>query len=322
MNLRSHLQTPIRLHSVAVLLSVSLVGSFVIQICCVTGCSQAAPPVVKETSPTVDLGEGSDWPIFLGPDGTGVARESDIVDTWPKSGPPILWEKRIGTGYSAPSVLGHRLVVHHRPRGQGEVVECLRADTGEPIWKYTYESEFADPYGYNNGPRCSPLLTNERCYTYGAGGKLACVNLETGEKIWMRDVKADFSIPDWFFGIGCTPILEGNLLIALVGGVAKLRCRGLRRGNGQDRLGSGRQNHVGRCRNERLVAKANLFMDRDRAGRQLLLADRCNDSRKASRSLFDAPKASCRSIPRTAVRISNTSFAPPRTNRSTRRGRL
>ncbi|MCA9069599.1 MAG: PQQ-binding-like beta-propeller repeat protein, partial [Planctomycetaceae bacterium] len=69
-----------------------------------------------------------------------------------------------------------------------------------------------------NGPRCSPLLTEDRCYTYGAEGKLTCVELKTGNKIWQRDVKKDFKLPDWFFGIGCTPILEGDVLIALVGG--------------------------------------------------------------------------------------------------------
>ncbi|MGH9172792.1 MAG: PQQ-binding-like beta-propeller repeat protein, partial [Vicinamibacterales bacterium] len=84
------------------------------------------------------------------------------------------------------------------------------------------------PYGYNNGPRCTPLLTKDRCYTYGAGGVLTCLDLETGKEIWRRDVKEDFDLfkesafgdqqPNWFFGIGCTPILEDGLLITLVGG--------------------------------------------------------------------------------------------------------
>jgi len=160
---------------------------------------------------------GDDWPIFLGPLGTGVSRETNLLDEWPEAGPPILWKKRIGTGYSAPSVLGERLVVHHRLKDK-DVVECLHAVTGEPVWKYQYDTDFTDPYGYNNGPRCTPLLTKDRCYTFGAQGKLLCLHLETGEKIWQRDTAKDWKVPDHFFGAGCTPILEDGLLIVLVGG--------------------------------------------------------------------------------------------------------
>ena len=64
----------------------------------------------------------------------------------------------------------------------------------------------------------TPLLTKDRCYTFGAEGKLICLDLEKGKPVWTRDVRADFNVPAGFFGVGCTPILEGNLLIALVGG--------------------------------------------------------------------------------------------------------
>lgn len=168
--------------------------------------------------------DGHDWPVFLGPEETGVSRETGLLEKWPEAGPPIIWEKDVGTGYSAPSVLGNRLVLHHRTDDE-EIVECMRADTGETLWAYGYKSSFRDPYGYNNGPRCTPLLTKARCYTFGAEGKLLCLDLKSGKKIWMRDCYADFDLtnpetgrPNWFFGVGCTPILEGDLLIALVGG--------------------------------------------------------------------------------------------------------
>ena len=167
---------------------------------------------------------GEDWPQFLGPRGTGVSGETGLIDRWPAGGPPIIWEKRVGAGYSAPSIRGDRLVLVHRA-GNEEIVDCLNAGDGSPLWRYRYPSSFRDPYGYNNGPRCTPLLTKTRCYTYGAEGKLLCLDLKTGRKLWMRDVKQDFhlykkgtDIPNWFFGIGSTPILEGNLLITLVGG--------------------------------------------------------------------------------------------------------
>jgi len=168
--------------------------------------------------------QGDDWPVFLGPGGFGVSNETGLLDKWPAAGPPMIWEKKVGSGYSAPSIRGNRLVLHHRIGGD-EIVECMRADTGEMLWEYKYPSTFSDPFGYSNGPRCSPLLTADRCYTFGAEGKLLCLDLKTGTKTWLRDCYADFDLkdkdsgkPNWFFGIGCTPILEGGLIIALVGG--------------------------------------------------------------------------------------------------------
>lgn len=159
---------------------------------------------------------GEDWPQFLGPRNDGTSSE-DVLKSWPAGGLPILWEKEIGTGYSAPSVRGHRLVIHHR-LGNKEIIECLRSYDGKQIWTHTYETTYSDPYGYNNGPRCSPLLTEKHCYTFGAQGILTCVELETGKPVWNRRCEDDFELPQWFFGIGCTPVLEGGLLIALVGG--------------------------------------------------------------------------------------------------------
>jgi outer membrane protein assembly factor BamB len=186
----------------------------------IAGCSRAE----ADRAVAGELAPGADWPMFLGPHGTGVSDETGLATRWPAGGPPILWEKSVGTGYSAPSIRDHRLVLHHRLRDE-EIVECFDVRDGQSLWEHSYASRFEDPYGYNNGPRCSPLLTDTGCYTYGAEGRLVCTELATGREIWARDVLQDFDLkhpdtglPNWFFGIGCTPILEGDLLIALVGG--------------------------------------------------------------------------------------------------------
>ncbi len=201
----------------------------------VTAASDSPPGVPRKTpakvpggkatdtpsEPAGDAGQptraGEDWPRFLGPRDNGVSGETGLLATWPAKGPPVLWEKTVGTGYSAPSIRGNRLVLHHRLEDQ-EIVDCFAADTGKPLWSHSYETNFSDPYGYNNGPRCSPLLTTDRCYTFGAEGKLLCLNLETGKPVWLRKTAADWKIPDAFFGVGSTPVLWGRLLIVMVGG--------------------------------------------------------------------------------------------------------
>lgn len=195
----------------------TLFASVVVALSLSRNCSLLAADDAKPASAAAIDPTGEDWPIFLGPTGDGVSKETGLAATWPKGGPPMIWSKEVGTGYSAPSVLGNRLVVHHRLRRE-EVIECVSADQGVNLWKFAYKSEFSDPYGYNNGPRCTPLLTADRCYTYGAEGMLYCLNLENGQEVWHHDTKTEFDLPEWFFGVGATPILEGELLIVAVGG--------------------------------------------------------------------------------------------------------
>lgn len=159
----------------------------------------------------------ADWPQFLGPTANGVSTETGLIDKIPTNGPPVLWKREIGTGYSAPSVRGGRLVLFHRT-GRDEIVEAMDAVTGKTLWRHADPTGFEDPYGYNNGPRCTPLLTADRCYTFGAEGRLACRNLSDGSLVWQRETSRDFEVPQAFFGVGSTPILEGNKLIVMVGG--------------------------------------------------------------------------------------------------------
>ena len=158
-----------------------------------------------------------DWPQFLGTKANGTSAEKGLIDSFPDAGPPLLWEKDVGAGYSAPSARGGKLVLHHRIKGE-EIVEAFGAAEGKSLWRYAYPSTFVDPYRYSNGPRCTPLLTADRCYTFGAEGKLLCLDLATGRLIWQRDTQKDWEVPEAFFGVGSTPILEGNLLIVMVGG--------------------------------------------------------------------------------------------------------
>jgi outer membrane protein assembly factor BamB len=161
--------------------------------------------------------DSNDWPQFLGPHANGISDEIGLLENWPTNGPALVWDKKIGTGYSSPSVRSNLLVLHHRIADE-EIVESFEAATGKQVWRYGYPSHFVDPYGYNNGPRGTPLLTSDRCYTFGAEGKLLCLDLQTGKLVWQRDTGADWNVPPAFFGVGSSPILEGDLLLVMVGG--------------------------------------------------------------------------------------------------------
>jgi outer membrane protein assembly factor BamB len=160
---------------------------------------------------------GADWPQFRGPNRDGRSAETGLRATWGKDGPPLVWRKAVGAGYSGPVVAGDRLILFHRV-GNQEVVECLHAATGKRRWKFPYATAYEDDYGKGDGPRAAPVVAGGRVYTLGAAGVLHCLNLKSGKKIWRRSVNADYHVRKNFFGVGTTPLVEGKLLLVNVGG--------------------------------------------------------------------------------------------------------
>ncbi|KAB2666119.1 MAG: PQQ-binding-like beta-propeller repeat protein [Verrucomicrobia bacterium] len=166
----------------------------------------------------IPCGRADDWPCLLGPNHDATSAETGLVAGIPAGvGLPVVWKHDLGTGYSAPSVLGNLLVVFHRT-GNEEITLALDARKGWERWHATQPTRYQDPYGYNNGPRCTPLLTARRVYTFGAEGKLTCLDAADGKLVWQRDTAKEFEIPEAFFGVGATPILEGGKLIVMIGG--------------------------------------------------------------------------------------------------------
>lgn len=161
--------------------------------------------------------DGADWPRFLGIEGDGRSSETGLVDRIPTNGLPVVWERAVGTGYGAPSVRAGQVVLHHR-EGNQEILESMEVATGKTTWRLATPSQFQDPYGYNNGPRCTPLLTSDKVYAYGAEGRLLCADRVTGKKLWERETGKEFEVPEVFFGVGSTPLLEGGRLVVMVGG--------------------------------------------------------------------------------------------------------
>ena len=157
-----------------------------------------------------------DWPAFLGPRGEPVSKETGLLREFGGGGPRLVWELSRGTGYSSPSVRGDYLVYLHR-QGAEEIVECLRPETGERYWDFRYPTDFEDRFGYNNGPRASPVIDGDFVYTFGAQGKLHCLRLESGQLVWSRDIAGEFKVPQDFFGTATSPLIEGDALILNIG---------------------------------------------------------------------------------------------------------
>jgi outer membrane protein assembly factor BamB len=158
----------------------------------------------------------ADWPQFLGPTRNGVSTETGLQFAWPKEGPPIVWEKQVGEGFSGPVVAGDRLILLHR-KGEQDVVDCFDATDGKERWHYSYPTTFQDDFGKGDGPRSTPLIDGQHVYTLGADGRLLCLTLDAGKRVWERLLGDDYPSRKNFFGVGTTPVVEGKLLLVNVG---------------------------------------------------------------------------------------------------------
>jgi outer membrane protein assembly factor BamB len=128
-----------------------------------------------------------------------------------------VWHCELGTSYGAPAVSGGRLFQFDRFGDQARLY-CLNAETGQELWRTEVPTAYEDLYGYNNGPRCSPLVDGGRVYAYGVDGVLFCCRAADGRLLWKRDVNQEFGVVQNFFGVGSNPVIEGDLLICMVGG--------------------------------------------------------------------------------------------------------
>ena len=157
---------------------------------------------------------GEDWPQFLGPSRNGMTREAG---RWSGERPKIVWQKEIGQGWSAPVVAAEKLILFHRA-GDKETVECLEAKTGKPIWREDYPTQYVDDFGFDAGPRSTPAVVDGGIYTFGAEGMLSCWPVAGGKAIWQVDTRKQFKADKGFFGMVCSPLVEGDVVIVHVGG--------------------------------------------------------------------------------------------------------
>jgi outer membrane protein assembly factor BamB len=188
-----------------------------IAIFAVLGCSDGGKAIaapVKAAAPP----EAGDWATFLGPDHTGVSRETGLLKKWPEKGPPEVWRIKLGETYASPSVVRGALVVFHRVENE-EVVECLDPASAKAKWRFAYPTAYRDRWNYNGGPRSAPTIEGGKVYTLGAEGKLHCLDLVTGKAIWSRSLLGDlFQVPiQNYFGVGVAPRIDGDAILINLG---------------------------------------------------------------------------------------------------------
>jgi outer membrane protein assembly factor BamB len=142
---------------------------------------------------------------------------TNLAARWPKDGPAVLWRRSVGAGFAGPTVSQGKLILFHR-LGDEETIECLEAKSGKEVWKRNYPTHYRDDFGFDEGPRATPTIASNRVFTFGAEGVLSCWDFAKGKPQWSVDTQKTFAAGKGFFGMACSPLVEGSGVILNIGG--------------------------------------------------------------------------------------------------------
>ena len=171
---------------------------------------------IRAPKPLLPEAVTTDWPNLLGPGHAPISPETHLLHNWPSNGLQTVWTIEKGESYTAPIVASNRVYLFHRVDDE-EVLDCLDANTGKRHWRFAYPTRYEDRYGYNVGPRASPLVVGLQVYIFGAEGKLHAVDTRNGKKIWSRDLHTEYKVRQNFFGVGASPVHYGSEIIVQLG---------------------------------------------------------------------------------------------------------
>jgi outer membrane protein assembly factor BamB len=181
----------------------------------------AAPPSApKAAAPAAS--RGVPWTQWGGPHRNFQTEATGIKDAWPSGGPPVVWKRPLGEGYSSPAVEnGVLYTMYGKPRQ--EIVLAASAETGATIWEQTnsmgFTSDAAQDMG--NGPYSTPLVVGDRLFTTGVAGRLQCLDKKSGKLLWSQELWTQHGGSRLMYGYACSPIGFREMVIVPVGGPGK-----------------------------------------------------------------------------------------------------
>jgi len=157
------------------------------------------------------LVSGQDWPQIFGPDRNHISSQKGLLRSWPESGPEQLWSVNVGRGYGGPVIKNNKVYLLDRDDEVGDIMRCFSLQTGEELWKFSYDSPGELPFP---GSRSVPIVDDHHVYSCGPNGDLYCIDINTHQLVWKKNVWKDFggkNLPVW--GISQNPLIYGELLI-------------------------------------------------------------------------------------------------------------
>lgn len=174
------------------------------------------------------LKNGTPWSRWGGPTGDFKVDVKGLASAWPESGPPELWDRELGDGYSAIVCDSERLYTMYRVEDEDknlhqEAVVALDPANGETLWEHRYDAPFEKGMSmeYGPGPNSTPLVVGDRLFTVGVTVKFHCLDTKTGRVIWVHDLREEYGANHMMRGYGASPYAYRDLIILPIGGAGQ-----------------------------------------------------------------------------------------------------
>ena len=170
--------------------------------------------------------DAEDWPQWRGIDRDAVWHETGIVERFAAGGLSVKWRAPVRAGFAGPAVAGGRVFVLDYQETAGsrtmdghERLVVLDEETGAVLWTREWPATYRNIIPvFATGPRATPTVDGDRVYILGAAGMLLCFDTASGDLIWQVDTVADYGVTVPVYGVAHSPLVEGEHLIALLGG--------------------------------------------------------------------------------------------------------
>lgn len=156
----------------------------------------------------------ADWPQFLGPSRNGISAETGLVDAFPKNGPNVVWRVPGGVGMSGVAISGGRALTLVQKDGRQWLI-ALDAASGKSLWQSPLAPQYKNQMG--DGPRATPTIAEGKVFVYTGEGILSAHHFSDGKQLWSHNVVKDHGGEPADYGMACSPIVVGKLVIVTAG---------------------------------------------------------------------------------------------------------
>ncbi|MEO2035819.1 MAG: PQQ-binding-like beta-propeller repeat protein [Planctomycetaceae bacterium] len=165
-------------------------------------------------SASCSLVGAADWPQFLGPGRNGISPETNLVSTFPKAGPGVLWRTDLGVGQSGIAVSDGTVYTLFQD-DDSQYVVALDEATGDRKWL----SGIADAYenAMGNGPRATPVIVDQTVCVFTGEGILAALATATGDVNWQVDTTQKLDARPAGYGMASSPLVINGTVIVHIG---------------------------------------------------------------------------------------------------------
>ena len=178
---------------------------------------------VVVATPLTSLAWEGNWPTFRGPERTGIASDTGLLESWPDDGPALLWEAAgVGRGYATVAISDGKIftIGDNIPGAENsdEFLVCLSESDGSELWKRPTGPAWNKGKESWQSSRSTPTVDGDRVYVLTAQGNLICFKTD-GEELWRRSLKDDFAgskADGW--GYSESVLIDGDKLICTPGG--------------------------------------------------------------------------------------------------------